>query len=469
MLKIYNSQSKKKESFSPITPGKIGLYVCGITVYDFCHIGHARVFVSFDTITRFLRWQGWEVNYIQNITDIDDKIIHRANENNETIASLTERFIAAMNEDMTQLNVLSPSSSPRATHYIEHMLEMIEKLENKGVAYQGDNGDVFFSVDQDPHYGTLSKRDLKDMVSGSRVEVDLNKKNPLDFVLWKKTQNENEPSWPSKWGNGRPGWHIECSAMSTTCLGNHFDIHGGGHDLLFPHHENERAQSECATGESFTNYWMHVGFVQVNKEKMSKSLGNFFTIREVLKQYSAEVVRLFLISSHYRSPVNFSHEQLENASISLTRLYTALRYLPLEDKCSPDKFIKETAYYQQFCEAMNDDFNTSEALAVLFNLAHDINTLKSTDNEKATQFGYLLLHLGQVLGILTQDIESFFKGEINSSRIETLIKARQLAKNNKNWKDADLIRSQLEQEGVMLEDKPGGITEWRLITTQSKS
>ncbi|MFO1258635.1 MAG: cysteine--tRNA ligase [Gammaproteobacteria bacterium] len=455
MLKIYNSFTAQKEIFKPIKAKHISLYVCGITVYDYCHLGHARVFVCFDTIVRYLRSREWDVTYIRNITDVDDKIIKRAAERDESIEVLTGYFIEAMHEDERALKVLSPTKEPRATQHIQTMIDMIQKLESRGVAYQGENGDLFFSVEKYQTYGALSKRDLSELKSGSRVEIDFNKRNPLDFVLWKQAK-EGETSWPSPWGMGRPGWHIECSAMSTKCLGHTFDIHGGGHDLLFPHHENERAQSECATGETFVNTWMHVGFVQVDKEKMSKSLNNFFTIRDVLKEYEPEAVRYFLIAGHYRSPINYSTQQLTHAKAALDRLYTAIRGLNL---VVPKM---ETIYHKRFYEAMDDDFNTPDALAVLFDLAHEINTLKDQNRESASEKAGILQALAQSLGLLSQDPESYFQGDLRFEAIEALVAEREAARKAKDWERADTIRDQLKAQGVILEDTANGIS-WRKV------
>ena len=366
MLKIYNTLTRSKQDFIPKQPGKVGMYVCGMTVYDFCHIGHARVMVVFDTVARYFRHAGYQLTYVRNVTDIDDKIIQRARDNQEDYNTLTERFIVAMHEDERALSVLPPDLEPRATQSINDIIQMIETLITKNFAYVGGNGDVFYAVSNFPGYGKLSGKNIEDLQAGERVEVDTAKRDPLDFVLWKMAK-PGEPYWDSPWGQGRPGWHIECSAMSTCCLGNHFDIHGGGMDLQFPHHENEIAQSEGATGEPFVNYWMHNGFVRVNEEKMSKSLGNFFTVREVLKQYRPEIIRFFILSSHYRSPLNYSDEQLDDAGVALTRLYNALRGIEITDApVNPE-------YLQRFEQAMDDDFNTPVALAVLFDLAREIN------------------------------------------------------------------------------------------------
>jgi cysteinyl-tRNA synthetase len=459
MLKIYNTLTRKKDIFKPRIEGKVSMYVCGMTVYDYCHIGHARVMVVFDIVARYFRYSGYELTYVRNITDIDDKIIQRANEKGEDISALTERFIEAMHEDERALAVLPPNLEPRATASMNEILVMIKALIDKGLAYVGGNGDVYYSVNKFPGYGRLSGKNLADLQAGERVEVDQAKQDPLDFVLWKMAK-PGEPSWDSPWGAGRPGWHIECSAMSTSCLGNHFDIHGGGMDLQFPHHENEIAQSEGATGEPFVNLWMHNGFVRVDEEKMSKSLGNFFTVREVLKQYRPEIIRFFILTSHYRSPLNYSDEQLDEAAAALTRLYTALRGLKITDTAV------DVEYQERFQEAMNDDFNTPIALAVLFDLARELNRLKTTDIDKATVLAGTLLKLAAILGILQDTPESFLKGGgitengFTETQIEQLIQERLEAKENKDWAKADEIRDQFKAQGVVLEDVPGG-TNWR--------
>jgi cysteinyl-tRNA synthetase len=460
MLKIYNSLSKQKETFTPIEPGKVRMYVCGMTVYDYCHVGHARVLVVFDVVYRYLRYRGYDVTYVRNITDIDDKIINRALENGEEFHALTQRFIEAMHEDAKAIGVLQPDLEPKATDNIDSILEMITTLEQKGLAYQAKNGDVYYSVKSFPDYGKLSHKNLDDLQAGSRVEVDEAKQDPLDFVLWKPAKPD-EPMWDSPWGQGRPGWHIECSAMSTRFLGNHFDIHGGGLDLQFPHHENEIAQSEGCTGEHFVNYWMHNGFVRINEEKMSKSLGNFFTLREVLERYQGEEIRAFILSSHYRSPLNYSDEQLDHARQALTRLYTALRGL---ENAEP---LDDGNYESRFQAAMDDDFNTAEALAVLFDLAREINKARETDNQRAAGLGALLRRLGGVLGLLQADPEGYLKGGetgsedgLSDAEIEDLIEARQQARQDKNWAESDRIRDQLQEAGIILEDGAQGTT-WR--------
>jgi len=457
MLQIFNSLTRRKEPFTPIEPGKVRMYVCGMTVYDYCHIGHARVLVVFDMVTRFLRARGYDVTYIRNITDIDDKIIKRASENNEPIEALTGRFIRFMHEDAAALGVLPPDQEPRATRHIGEIINMIAQLIERGFAYAAANGDVYYRVRRFPDYGRLSGKSLDDLQVGARVEADESKDDPLDFVLWKAAK-PGEPYWDSPWGRGRPGWHIECSAMSTCCLGNHFDIHGGGLDLQFPHHENEIAQSEGATGEKFVNLWMHNGFVRVNEEKMSKSLGNFFTIREVLKLYDPEVVRYFILASHYRSPLNYSDESLDQAKSALTRLYTALKDFP--ETSAPEG----TAYEQRFADAMDDDFNTPVAIAELFSLVSDINKARAGSPAQAAALAALLRRLAGVLGLLGRRPEDFLQAGagagLSAEEIETLIAARTAARKARNFGESDRIRDQLKSQGVMLEDGPGGTT-WR--------
>ena len=452
MLHITNSLTRTKEEFVPLTPGRVRMYVCGMTVYDLCHLGHARVFVVFDMVTRWLRASGYDVEYVRNITDIDDKIIKRAAENGETPAALTERFIAAMHEDERALGVLPPDHEPRATHYVAQMRSMIETLIGNGLAYPAPNGDVYYSVRGFPSYGRLSGKSLDELRAGERVEVDPNKRDPMDFVLWKAAK-PGEPAWESPWGPGRPGWHIECSAMSADLLGQHFDIHGGGQDLQFPHHENEIAQSEGANGCTFVNYWLHNGFVRVDNEKMSKSLGNFFTIREVLAKYDPEVVRFFILRAHYRSPLNYSDAHLDDAKGALTRLYTAARNAPATD-AAPDWNHPATA---RFRAAMDDDFNTPEALAVLFDLAGDANR---GDAEAAA----MLRALAGVLGLLTRETSVFLQGGdaggLSEAEIDALIAARKAARAAKNFAESDRIRDELAAAGVVLEDGPGGTT-WR--------
>lgn len=460
MLKIYNTLTQKKEIFKSIHAKKIGMYVCGMTVYDLCHIGHARVLVAFDVIVRYLTAKGYDVNYVRNITDIDDKIIQRAQENNETVAELTKRMIAAMHHDLAELAILPPTHEPKATDAIPRMCDLIQTLLDKAYAYRAENGDICYAVDRFKTYGQLAHQNLEKLRSGSRVAIDLTKKDPLDFVLWKSAKPD-EPSWQSPWGAGRPGWHIECSAMSMAALGEHFDIHGGGLDLVFPHHQNEIAQSEGASGKKFVNTWIHVGFVQVDRQKMSKSLGNFFTLRDVLAQYPAEVIRYFLVASHYRSPIHYSQENLQIAGAALQRLYTSLRGLVEEtDNPSNDEIAED--YQEKFYRAMDDDFNTPDALAVLFDLARDINRHREQDLARAKQLARCLRHLASVLGILQQDPEQFLRSGIqqDTSQITQLIDARNKARAAKNWQQADKIRDQLLDLGVTLEDTATG-TEWR--------
>jgi cysteinyl-tRNA synthetase len=455
MLKIYNTLAREKQTFKPIVAGKVSMYVCGMTVYDFCHLGHARVMVVFDMVSRWLRASGYDVTYVRNITDIDDKIIKRANENNESIAQLTQRFIDAMDEDSAKLGVIRPDIEPKATEFVDGMLEMISALVEKGFAYAAANGDVFYAVNKFEGYGKLSGKSLEDLRAGERVEVDSFKRDPMDFVLWKAAK-PGEPSWDSPWGKGRPGWHIECSAMSSHHLGQHFDIHGGGQDLQFPHHENEIAQSEAAHSHDskpcqMVNYWMHNGFVRVDDEKMSKSLGNFFTIRTVLEKYDAEVVRFFILRAHYRSPLNYSDQHLDDAKSALTRLYTALRGAEVVD-VAVDWLHPQAA---RFKDAMDDDFNTPEALAVLFDLANEVNRTKDTGSLR------LLKGLAGILGLLQRNPDAFLQGAATAEfDVEGLIQARLAAKKNKNFAEADAIRKQLAEAGIVLEDTAQGTT-WR--------
>jgi cysteinyl-tRNA synthetase len=461
MLKIHNTLTRQKEEFKPIVPGKVGMYVCGMTVYDYCHVGHARVMVVFDSVQRWLRISGFDVTYVRNITDIDDKIIRRAVENGEPISALTGRFTAAMQEDAAALGVQTPDHEPRATAYVPQMLSLIGKLEHNGLAYLATDGDVNFSVRDFPGYGKLSGKTLDDLRAGERVEVNSTKRDPLDFVLWKHAK-ENEPAdtrWASPWGEGRPGWHIECSAMGAALLGERFDIHGGGADLQFPHHENEIAQSEGGFGHPFVNTWMHNGFVRVDDEKMSKSLGNFFTIREVLKKYDAEVVRFFILRAQYRSALNYSDADLDDARHALTRLYTALKGFAAAPAVPVDW---SEAHAQRFKEAMDDDFHTPVAFAVLFELAGEVN--RTQDIRLAAQ----LKALGAVLGFLERDPQDFLQGSqpqadtgLTPEKIQALIDERAAAKKAKDFKRADEIRRQLTDSGIILEDKPGGLTEWR--------
>ena len=454
MLTIYNSLGREKQPFVAITPGQVRLYVCGMTVYDYCHLGHARVMVVFDVVTRWLRASGYVVEYVRNITDIDDKIIKRAAENNETTTQLTERFITAMNEDAAALGVLPPTHEPRATAFVTPMQVMIATLIERGLAYAVDNGDVYYAVHNFVGYGKLSGKSLNELRAGERVEIDQHKRDPLDFVLWKAAK-PGEPSWDSPWGEGRPGWHIECSAMSEHYLSHHFDIHGGGQDLQFPHHENEIAQSEGAHGCTMANYWMHNGFVRVDNEKMSKSLHNFFTIREVLEKYDAETLRFFIARAHYRSPLNYSDHHLDDAKQSLNRLYTALR-----DVAATDIVIDWTQpQAARFQAAMNDDFNTSEAVAVLFDLANEANKTKSI------QTASLLKALGGVIGLLQNNPVHHLQGEVgelNAAQIEQFIADRATARAAKNFAEGDRIRQHLLDVGIMLEDNVQG-TIWRQV------
>ncbi|MBG5883005.1 cysteine--tRNA ligase [Providencia alcalifaciens] len=460
MLQIFNTLSRQKEEFKPIHAGKIGMYVCGITIYDLCHIGHGRTFVAFDAISRYLRYLGYDLNYVRNVTDIDDKIIKRAAENNESVEELTTRMLAEMHKDFDALNILRPDSEPRATRHIHEIIELTKSLIERGHAYVADNGDVMFEVKTDPNYGLLSRQDLDQLQAGARVEVADVKRNPMDFVLWKMSK-EGEPSWESPWGLGRPGWHIECSAMNSKELGNHFDIHGGGSDLMFPHHENEIAQSTCAHDGPYVNYWMHSGMVMVDREKMSKSLNNFFTIRDVLEYYDAETVRYFLLSGHYRSQLNYTEENLKQARTALERLYTALRGT---DKSAVPAGGEE--YKNRFCEAMNDDFNTPEAYSVLFDMARELNRLKTENMDAANGIAAQLRELAKVLGLLEQDPETFLQagaqGEDDAevAKIEGLIKQRNDARQSKDWALADQARDALAAIGVVLEDSSAGTT-WR--------
>ncbi len=458
VLRIYNTLARDKEVFSPIEPGKVRMYVCGMTVYDLCHLGHARVMVVFDMVQRWLRAQDYHVTYVRNITDIDDKIIRRAVENKESISALTDRYITAMNEDADALGVQRPDHEPRATAYVPQMLSLIAKLEARGLAYQASDGDVNFSVRDFNGYGKLSGKSLDDLRAGERVDVATTKRDPLDFVLWKSSRDDEpeEVKWASKWGNGRPGWHIECSAMSCELLGEQFDIHGGGQDLQFPHHENEIAQSEGAHGHRFVNYWMHNGFVRVDDEKMSKSLGNFFTIREVLKKFDAEVVRFFILRAHYRSPLNYSDVHLEDARTALTRLYTALKETAPDDQ--PVDW--EEPHAKRFAEAMNDDFNTPIAIACLFDLVTAVN------RDKSPVLARQLKALGGVVGLLGRPPQAFLQGAspeggLSDDQVSEQIAARAQAKKDKQFAEADRIRAGLLEQGIVLEDKPGGITEWR--------
>lgn len=473
-VRIYNSLSRQKEVFRSQVAGKVNMYVCGMTVYDYCHLGHARVLVVFDSVVRYFRSLGVAVRYVRNITDIDDKIIARGQESGETFQELTDRFIKAMHDDEQMINILPPDEEPRATRFIDEIVDLIRRLEDSGYAYRGTNGDVYYRVRKFENYGRLSGHSLDQLESGARVEPDEAKEDPLDFVLW-KAMKPGEPYWESPWGRGRPGWHVECSAMSMKCLGDSFDIHAGGIDLQFPHHENEIAQSEAATGVPFVNYWMHNGYVQVDREKMSKSLGNFFTIREILARDSSphrmgEIVRFMLLASHYRSPLNFSINSLDNAQASLTRLYLALDKVGV---CiAKNDAWQESEYWKAFHAAMADDFNTPDAISVLFNLARELNRMADRG-----QVGYArelcgqLIALAGILGLLYQDPETFLKGLGNTEEpasllkkewIEQQIHERSIAREQGDWKRADQIRVGLSDQGVVLEDRSDGTTSWRL-------
>jgi cysteinyl-tRNA synthetase len=466
MIRIHDSLTGEKQDLKPITPGTLRMYVCGLTVYDYVHIGHARMLTVFDVVTRYLRHRGLSLTYVRNITDIDDKIIRRAAENGETMEALTGRFIAAMQEDCARLAILPPDEEPRATQYVPQIIAMVSKLIEGGYAYVASDGDVLYSVAKFAPYGRLSGKRLADLRAGARVEVDEAKRDPLDFVLWKRAK-PGEPWWDSPWGRGRPGWHIECSAMSTALLGTHFDLHGGGMDLKFPHHENEIAQSCAATGDTFVNLWMHNGFVNVDDEKMSKSLGNFFTLREVLKTLRhPEVLRYFFLASHYRGPINYSLEQLEQADAALTRIYTALRGLPAGAAGT-------SAATARFHASMDDDFNTPEALAVLQGLTREINSARAAgDVKRAAALGGELTALGNVIGLLTVPAEEWFRltrtaggasggRQLSDTEVEARIAARAAARARKDFKESDRIRDELAAADVVLEDKPGGKTSWR--------
>ena len=452
--------TQAKEDFRPIDEGKVRIYVCGLTVYDYTHLGHARMLVAFDVIVRYLRARGFDVTYVRNITDIDDKILQRATENQELFSDLTARFIDAMHEDEKALAILPPDQEPRATGHIEEIISMIEILIDKEFAYSAENGDVYFSIMRFPDYGKLSKKKMDELLDGARIEVGELKQDPRDFVLW-KAAGDGGIGWDSPWGYGRPGWHIECSAMSTSALGNNFDIHGGGTDLLFPHHENEIAQSECATDSKFANLWMHNGPLRVDNEKMSKSLGNFFSVREVLKKYSAEVVRHLLIASHYRSPINYSEQSLQQSAKALERFYISLEGLDIENA----KSLINSRFEKTFFAAMDDDFNTAEAFGVLFELVTVINKQKGEDIDLANQLGKLLVRLGGILGILQSSPADFLRGdesiEIEAATIDQLIAEREQARVEKNWALADEIRDQLTAMKVVVEDGADG-SSWRI-------
>ena len=460
MLSLYNTLSHKKEQFRPISKNKVGIYVCGLTVYDYTHLGHARMLVAFDVIVRHLRAKGMDVHYVRNITDVDDKILARAAERGEVFSDLTTRFIDAMHQDEKALAILPPDSEPRATDYIPQMINMIEVLIKKDHAYKADNGDVYFSVPNFPDYGKLSRKRMDELLEGARIEIGELKRDPRDFVLWKSSP-DGSVGWDSPWGYGRPGWHIECSAMSIDSLGECFDIHGGGSDLLFPHHENEIAQSCCATGEKFATYWMHNGPLRVDNEKMSKSLENFFTVREVLKKYSPEVVRYLLISSHYRSPINYSEESLKQSAKALERIYIGLKGLDVANA----KSLTNSRYEKAYFAAMDDDFNTPEALSVIFQMVSELNRLRDRNVDLACQLGRLILKLGNYLGILYSTSDKFLMGEgtstINSEEIEKLVAERERARAEKNWQRADEIRNRLIDMSVVVEDSASG-SNWRI-------
>jgi cysteinyl-tRNA synthetase len=459
-IKIYNSLTQKKELLVPLEPGKVKMYVCGLTTYDYAHLGHARMLLAFDIVVRYLRSRRLDVTYVRNITDIDDKILNRAQENGEFFSDLAARFIQAGHEDERALGILPPDQEPRATGHINEITALIKVLVDKEVAYRAANGDVYFSVKSFPGYGKLSKKNPEELLAGARIEVGELKKDPRDFALW-KTAGDDGVGWDSPWGYGRPGWHIECSAMSTSALGETFDIHGGGSDLMFPHHENEIAQSESATGKTFARLWMHNGPLRIDDEKMSKSLGNFFTIRQVLEKYPAEVVRYLLISSHYRSPINYSEQGLQQAGSALARLYTALKDLDIENA----KNLVNSHFERAFNTAMDDDFNTPEAIGVLFELAKEINRQKGIAIETAQQLGRLLQKLAGVLGLLLNKPEAYLKGTtdegVDTARIESLIAERKAARDNKDWARADEIRDQLASLKVVVEDSSQG-SGWRI-------
>ena len=457
---IYNTYTQQKEEFKPIDDGKVRIYVCGLTTYDYCHLGHARMLVAFDVIVRYLRARGFKVTYVRNITDIDDKILARAAENNELFSELTDRFIKAMHEDEQALGIFPPDQEPRATGHIDQIISMIETLIEKEFAYQAANGDVYFSVVRFPGYGKLSKKNTDDLIDGARIEIGELKKDPRDFVLWKPSK-DNEIGWDSPWGYGRPGWHIECSAMSTCALGDNFDIHGGGTDLMFPHHENEIAQSEAATGTRFANFWIHNGPLRIDNEKMSKSLGNFFTVREVLKYYDAEVIRHLLVASHYRSPINYSEQSLQQSASALERFYISLEDLDI----SGAKYLTNSRFEKAFYQAMDDDFNTPEAFSVMFEMVKEINKHKTKDRAYANQLGALLIRLGGILGFLQNEPSEFLRSGVSIGvdfqEIERMIAAREQARADKDWKRADEIRDQLATMKVVVEDGDEG-SSWRI-------
>ena len=460
MVTIYNTLTQRKEPLQPLEPGKVRLYVCGMTVYDFCHLGHARMLLAFDVVVRYLRFSGYDVTYVRNITDVDDKILARAVENDEPFTEVTDRYITAMHEDEAALSIVRPDQEPRATAHIDQMVSMIEKLLDSDHAYRADNGDVYFSVSNFPDYGKLSKKKPDELLEGARVEIGELKRDPRDFVLW-KAADDTAVGWDSPWGYGRPGWHIECSAMSTCALGNTFDIHGGGSDLMFPHHENEIAQSEAATGATFAKLWMHNGPLRIDDEKMSKSLGNFFTVREVLANYKPEIVRYLLISSHYRSPINYSMQSLGQSVKAVERFYHCLKDLDL----AKAKTLINSRFEKAFRTAMNDDFNTPEALSVLFEMVSEIHQIKNEDPALANQLGSLLVRLGGCLGLLQADPATFLQhsvgADLDKAEIDRLVAERVAARANQNWRRADEIRDQLSALNVVIEDGVGGST-WRI-------
>lgn len=462
MLQLFDTLSRQKQTFKPREGNKVGLYVCGITVYDLCHMGHARTYLSFDVLVRYLRSQQYDVTYVRNITDVDDKIITRAQENGETPDELTNRTIAMMHEDFAAINLLEPDVEPRVTTHMAEIITVIQRLIDKGHAYQTDSGDVLFEVSSYQQYGALSKQDLTQLNAGARVDIDQHKRDPMDFALWKAAK-PGEPSWGSPWGEGRPGWHIECSAMNHKHLGEHFDIHGGGSDLIFPHHENEIAQSCCAYDTPYVNTWMHAGMVQVDDEKMSKSLGNFFTLRDVLEQHDAETLRFFLMSAHYRSQLSYSEDNIVQARASLERLYTALRDIDIDETAAVDF----GGYLTKFNTAMDDDLNMPEAFAVLFEIAKDINKAKAEKSADTGKYAFVLKHLGSILGILQSEPTHYLQGRSGGDDdevavIESLIKQRNDARASKDWAAADAARDSLKALSVELEDGASGTT-WRKV------
>ena len=476
-MRIYNTLTKSKETFEPMEPGQVKIYVCGPTVYDSCHVGHARSVVVFDVVVRYLRAMNYQVTYVRNFTDVDDKIINRANTVGMDAGQLAEKYISEFHRDMDALNVMRADREPRVTEHINDIIDIVKTLVDKKTAYLSD-GDVFYSVENFQEYGKLSGRKLTDMVAGSRVEINENKRNPFDFVLWKAAK-PGEPSWPSPWGEGRPGWHIECSAMSRRFLGETFDIHGGGKDLIFPHHENEIAQSEAAHGKPFARYWMHNGFVNIDNEKMSKSLNNFLMVKDILESYHPESVRLFLLSSHYRSPIDFSDQNLKESEKALDKIYGVLKRLDQEaGLADSDRATAAGIYWQAFCEAMDDDFNTAKGVGILFNLVKEANRMLDEDKKSLKAKGVLvtlitdLMQMARILGILQQPWHSFFEERANNQlrnmaisaeAIDELVAERAAARNNKDWKRADEIRNQLEEIGILLEDKDDG-THWKAAT-----